>query len=287
MAGPQRQRQPSITAIIATIFVLGLGLNIGLIIQLPKNQAAPTQPAPSPSPAPAGNASTTTQISFKPPSTMPSGHKADAIKLGQQLFNNTHSMLPQYNLDQLTCSSCHINGGTDEKALPLVGAATQFPDYTSRDKRVINLSQRINECFMNSGNGKPLPANSKDMAAIEAYLSWISTGVPEDTKPSWIGNGSGSKLTSSLPKPDPKQGQVIFQQTCAVCHGSTGQGVSGPPLWGPNSFNAGAGMHKLANMAAFVKNNMPASNPGSLTLQQATDVASYVLAQPRPPAPKS
>lgn len=203
------------------------------------------------------------------------------------MFNNTHQMLPQYNLDALSCSSCHINGGTDQKALPLVGVTAQFPDYTSRDKRVINLSQRINECFQRSGNGKPLPPSGADMAALEAYMQWISTGIPAETKPSWIGNGSKTELKTSLPKPNIPNGQVIFQQTCSVCHGTTGQGGVAPPLWGPNSFNAGAGMANLKTMAMFVQNNMPASNPGSLSLQQAADVAAYVESQPRPKAPKS
>ncbi|QSO54694.1 c-type cytochrome [Alicyclobacillus curvatus] len=229
----------------------------------------------------------TQTLAFNPPQGMPTGKDASAVKYGQELFMNTHAMLPGYNLDALSCTSCHINGGTDEKALPLVGVTAQFPDYTSRDARVINLSQRINECFQRSGNGKPLPPQGKEMAAIEAYLAWISKGVPADTKPQWIGNGSKTELKTSLPTPNLSNGAVIFQQTCAVCHGTDGQGQSAPPLWGPNSFNSGAGMHNLNTMSEFVKNNMPASNPGSLSLQQAADASAYVLSQSRPAAPKT
>lgn len=263
-----------------TVGVLVLTGGCGTISSSPNNSQSSAKTSNQPVAKAVG-------LAFNPPTTIPTGKKAKAIALGQKLFNNTHQMLPQYNLDALSCSSCHINGGTDEKGLPLVGVSAQFPDYTSRDKRIINLSQRIDECFQRSGNGKPLPPNSADMAALEAYMQWISTGIPTGTKAPWIGNGSKSELKTFLPKPDIHNGQVIFQQTCSVCHGTNGQGGVAPPLWGSNSFNAGAGMANLKTMAMFVKNNMPASNPGSLSLQQAADVAAYVESQPRPPAPKS
>jgi thiosulfate dehydrogenase len=53
-----------------------------------------------------------------------------------------------------------------------------------------------------------------------------------------------------------------------------------PPLWGPKSFNDGAGMN--TKMASFVKANMPLDKPGSLIDQQSVDVAAYVLSHPRP-----
>ena len=58
--------------------------------------------------------------------------------------------------------------------------------------------------------------------------------------------------------------------------------VIAPPLWGPQSFNVGAGMARLRTAAAFIRHNMPFDRPGSLTDQQAIDVAAYVVAQPRP-----
>jgi thiosulfate dehydrogenase len=58
-----------------------------------------------------------------------------------------------------------------------------------------------------------------------------------------------------------------------------------PALWGPGSYNDGAGMARLINFANFVHFNMPHDadylNP-QLTIEQAWDVAAYVLSQPRP-----
>ena len=55
-----------------------------------------------------------------------------------------------------------------------------------------------------------------------------------------------------------------------------------PALWGPKSFNIGAGMARLKTAAAFIKINMPLGQDNTLTSQQAFDIAAYVLRQPRP-----
>ena len=58
-----------------------------------------------------------------------------------------------------------------------------------------------------------------------------------------------------------------------------------PPLWGPQSFNVGAGMARLSVAAAFVRAQMPPGNTGTLTDQEAYDVAAYFTTQPRPDFP--
>jgi thiosulfate dehydrogenase len=42
-------------------------------------------------------------------------------------------------------------------------------------------------------------------------------------------------------------------------------------------------MNNIAKMAAFVQHNMPKINPGSLTAQQAYDVAAYINSKPHEP----
>jgi thiosulfate dehydrogenase len=66
-------------------------------------------------------------------------------------------------------------------------------------------------------------------------------------------------------------------------------GYDVPPLWGPDSFNAAAGMSDIRMAAAFVHANMPAPvdyRSTLLTTQQAWDVAAFITSQPRPAAPK-
>jgi len=55
-----------------------------------------------------------------------------------------------------------------------------------------------------------------------------------------------------------------------------------PALWGPESFNDGAGMNGISKMARFVQFNMPQNRRGTLSAQDAYDVAAYIHAQPRP-----
>lgn len=61
---------------------------------------------------------------------------------------------------------------------------------------------------------------------------------------------------------DSTRGEKVYAANCASCHTEDGQGepnksskvgYSIPPLWGDDSFNAAAGMAKLAYAAAYVR----------------------------------
>jgi thiosulfate dehydrogenase len=63
------------------------------------------------------------------------------------------------------------------------------------------------------------------------------------------------------------------------------RGYEFPPLWGPDSFNAAAGMNDSRNIVGFIRRNMPRGidpRHPQLTWQEAWDVAAYIRAQPRP-----
>jgi thiosulfate dehydrogenase len=58
-----------------------------------------------------------------------------------------------------------------------------------------------------------------------------------------------------------------------------------PPLWGPDSFNNGAGMATLITVANFIHFNMPNGTSYTrprLTQQEAWDIAAFVISQKRP-----
>lgn len=64
-----------------------------------------------------------------------------------------------------------------------------------------------------------------------------------------------------------------------------GAGYQFPPLWGPDSYNNGAGMSRLLIAAAYAMHNMPIGTAFSapvLTDEDAYDVAAYVISQKRP-----
>jgi len=70
-----------------------------------------------------------------------------------------------------------------------------------------------------------------------------------------------------------------------VCHGADGQGVSGPPLWGPGSFNDGAGTGRVYTLAGFIRYAMPLSAPGSLSDEEAQQIAAFINSHDRPAYP--
>ena len=215
----------------------------------------------------------------------PDGPVGEAIAFGRRILARTPANAPAYSGNALNCTSCHLDGGRTPWAAPWVGIWGVFPEYRSRNAKVNALQDRINDCFERSLNGRPLPLDSREMIGILAYMQWLSREVPTGKSVS----GRGFLRIKGTQAPDPVRGARIYAQKCALCHGNKGQGTfnaSGetiyPPLWGPTSFNIGAGMARLNTAAAFVKASMPLGQGGSLTDQEAFDVAVFFTRQPRP-----
>ena len=213
----------------------------------------------------------------------PEGPVGEAIALGRRILTHTAENAPAYAGNALNCTSCHLDGGRTPWAAPWVGIWGVFPEYRSRNAKVNALQDRINDCFERSLNGRALPVDSREMIGILAYMQWLSREVPTGKSVS----GRAFLRIKSMQAPDPVRGAQIYVQKCVVCHGDTGQGAASgdivyPPLWGPKSFNIGAGMARLNTAAAFVKANMPLGQGGSLTDQEAFDVTAFFTRQPRP-----
>lgn len=223
---------------------------------------------------------------FAPPAAVaiPPGPLGEAIRYGEKVATQT-SIYAQANVGAgLDCTSCHIKGARAPNASPWVGLWGVYPEYDERSGRVITLADRINECFRRSMNGKPLPLDSAEMRGLLSFVWWLSNDVP--TGVSVVGRGF-KPVEASRPA-DPAKGAILYAAKCAECHGVSGQGVVGaggftvfPALWGPRSFNIGAGMARLDTAAAFVKAKMPLGGV-VLSDQEAYDVAAYFTREPRP-----
>jgi len=207
-----------------------------------------------------------------------------SIRRGLALVTATRDSLPANVGSELRCVSCHLDNGRRAYAMPWVGTSGRFPQYRSRPGRVSRLEDRINDCLARSLNGRALSTDGDDMRDIVSYISWLSRGGVSGARP------RGSGIDSLVPLvPDTARGREAFAQQCARCHALDGHGLlatrmvnAGPPLWGPGSFNIGAGMARLRVMAAFVRRHMPFDRPGTLTPQLAFDIAGYVTNRPRP-----
>ncbi|OYQ75195.1 c-type cytochrome [Wohlfahrtiimonas sp. G9077] len=218
---------------------------------------------------------------------------AKEIMRGKLILNDTKRLLPDHVGAEMNCSSCHIAEGKVQFSSPYIAIIHEFPEYSKRAKKVIDIEERINGCFERSMNGVPLDPDSEPMRAMVAYMTFLAKGQPKDAIVQVV---NLQPLDTSL-IPDPINGKVLFGLHCATCHGDDGQGMKDargdiifPPLWGPNSFNAGAGMHHISKASSFIKYNMPiaARKEGAwgqghiLTDQEALDIAAYFTQQPRP-----
>jgi thiosulfate dehydrogenase len=220
------------------------------------------------------------------------------VKYGHALFIDTANEIgptvsdpaKRFAGNNLACESCHLQGGTQPYAMPLMGVWGQFPQYRAREGRVDTLEDRIEGCLERSMNGRALPVDGREMKALVSYIRWLSTGIPDGAK--LAGEG-----TLGIKEPgraaDPGRGLKVYGQICAACHGQNGEGLRAqtgagyqiPPLWGPDTYNNGAGMSRLLTLAAYARHNMPFGtlfNAPVLAEEEAYDVAAYVISQERP-----
>lgn len=231
-------------------------------------------------PADAGGARPPGVVPFRVPSEseIKDSMVLAAVRRGRAMMVNTRDSLPQFVGNRLRCVSCHMGDGLKPDEMPFVGVYARFPQYRSRSGTIQTIEDRINGCFERSMNGKALPHDHRAMRDMVAYLSFLSFGVPVGASV----EGQGVPRLDPLAG-DTARGRAVFTARCVTCHGADGQGTTiAPPLWGPESYNIGAGMARVRTAAWFIKKSMPFDNPGSLTSQEAHDVSAYINAQPRP-----
>ena len=162
--------------------------------------------------------------------------------------------------------------------MPWIGSYARFPQYRERSAKVDLIEDRINDCFERSLNGKALAPSGRDMRDIVAYFAFLSRGIPVGAEM----DGQGLPRLKPMPA-DLNRGVAVFAATCARCHAADGRGTSlAPPLWGPHSYNVGAGMANIITAASFIHALMPIDRPAQLTEQQAFDVATYINTRSRP-----
>lgn len=195
--------------------------------------------------------------------------------------------------NNLACSSCHQEAAMKPFAMPWVGVSATFPQYRAREDDISTVDERVNGCMQRSMNGRPLPPDSREMKAFAAYIHFLSRGVPVGAQI----EGAGT-VQSKAPnrRADLPAGEKVYAEKCVACHGADGagqrrgkvgdaEGYIFPPLWGPDSFNTGAGMNRLMMATRFIRHNMPQGVTHRATVlsdDEAYDVAAWMVSQPRP-----
>ncbi|KWE60543.1 cytochrome C [Burkholderia ubonensis] len=254
--------------------------------------AADPSAAPAPAATTAVAAATPTPAQpFTPPaeSALPDDDFGKTVKLGERIFMHTPEFAGKYVGNPLTCASCHLDAGRRADSSPMWGAYPLYPAYRIKNGHVNTFAERLQGCFRYSMNGKAPPNGDPILVALETYAYWLAQGAPIGGK---LPGQGFPKLPPPAQKPDYARGAAVYAQHCALCHGADGQGQSSggktvfPPLWGARSFNWGAGMGDIRNAAGFIKANMPLGLGGTLTDQQAWDVATFMDSHERPQDPR-
>jgi thiosulfate dehydrogenase len=200
----------------------------------------------------------------------------------------------RYISSRLSCGSCHLGAGAEPGTLSLPDSIHHYPRFSGRVGASTTIEDRVNECMQRSMNGKPLPKDSVEMIAITAYIRSLGErdAASSASHKKVVGEPAGFKTPNRAA--DLAAGKRVLEEKCSACHGKDGAGLLAaanpihgyvfPPLWGQDSFNTGAGMHRILTAAKFIKARMPLGD-ARLTNDEAFDVAGYINSMPRPEMP--
>ena len=219
----------------------------------------------------------------------------ELVEYGRELIAHTSEYLgPQGSVKAISngmnCQNCHLNAGTQPWGNNYFAVQSTYPKFRARSGTIEDQVKRVNDCFERSLNGQALAVESKEMQAILAYIKWLGTDVEKGVAP----KGSGIFKLKGLKRAiDPAKGAEVYAAKCQSCHQADGGGLLAengksytyPPLWGPHSYNHGAGLFRMSNFAGYVKYNMPLGanyDKPQLSDEEAWDLAAYVNSMPRP-----
>ena len=224
-------------------------------------------------------------------SKIPSGKYGEAVRYGRELMLKTAYYIGpdgvngKYLGNKMNCSNCHQDAGTKLYSLNLMHSFQNYPQYRSREDRVLSLAERINNCITHPHIGKPLPLDGKEMIAFISYLKWISDSSKINETTPGLKN-----LAISFPaeSASPKRGEKLYATHCTRCHGPSGEGQMQydsvtyiyPPLWGNKAYEPGSSMHRVITQAKWLLANMPYDKATYkkpfLTPLEALDLAAFI-----------
>jgi len=243
--------------------------------------------------------------------------QAKRILFGYQLLYRTYYTIGDGRKDGrpslargrvISCANCHAQGGTIPYAWPFFRTLTFYGLREQGDQGVYfgglayhrDARTRARDCGLECGGEVNLPEDSYEMDALIAWMAAVRDGIypgeglliPAFKTKDDVDRIPGARVPLFHDvldmQGDAVRGKALFSNRCAVCHGKDGQGQWGgeggyriPPLSGDSSFSHAGGPLMVPVGAAFIHRNMPLSEPGMLSEQQALDIMAYVATLPR------
>ncbi len=284
-------------ALISFVFAL-MGFSIYIVMQMmgqpqpkqPNNNQSSTLVSEIPKPV--------EDNSWKAPDLSTITENKELIEYGKDLIVHTAKYFgPKGTVSAnatngMNCQNCHLDAGAKAFGNNYGLVASTYPKYRARSGSMEDIEKRVNDCFERSLNGKPLDPQSKEMKAIKAYIQFVGSNVKKDDKQKGL-SMKDNEIAFLDRAASPENGKVVYKQKCQSCHQANGEGLKNddkseyiyPPLWGNNSYNDAAGLHRISNFAKFAKYNMPlGANHTNVMLsdEEAWDIAAFVNSQTRP-----
>jgi cytochrome c len=111
--------------------------------------------------------------------------------------------------------------------------------------------------------------------------------APPPASPPAAASAGQSVLDGVFTDEQATRGGDVYAATCAHCHGKQLEGGEEAPALAGQSFMSSWKGSSVGDLVNRARRTMPDDNPGSLTLQQYTDVAAYILQQNHYPAGKT
>ena len=81
-----------------------------------------------------------------------------------------------------------------------------------------------------------------------------------------------------------KRGEAVYKEQCAACHGDNLEGSGPMPPLAGKDFLANWGGKAVSEVFDKTQTSMPATAPGTLTPEQASNLMAYLLSQGKYPA---
>lgn len=221
---------------------------------------------------------------------LPDGAYKQMVVYGEALMKQTayyigpEGVNGKYLGNKMNCTNCHQEAGTKNYSFSLIHSHQEYPQYRSREDKVLSLAERVNNCVTRPHNGKPLPLDSKEMIAFLSYLKFINDWAADNK----VVHSKTKKFELTNHRADTSNGLVLYTKHCARCHGSNGEGLlpkdspsyQYPPLWGSMAYQPGSSMHRVIKQAQWLVTNMPydlaTANKPVLTPNEALDIAAFV-----------